>query len=103
MLARNRKYTHDDTFKLCPTFLLGKLGVQLVRDWVVTASPSGYAYPMAEEFKSAYLICPGCHFLDATIVIVYLIGPLRIQDDKIREWREITVKATVPTDRVVIV
>ncbi|KAF8504746.1 hypothetical protein F5888DRAFT_1853248 [Russula emetica] len=34
--SRNRKYIHGDAFKLCPTFLLGKLGVQLVRDWDIT-------------------------------------------------------------------
>jgi hypothetical protein len=29
-------YAYGDAFKLLPTFHLGKLGVQLVRDWVIT-------------------------------------------------------------------
>jgi hypothetical protein len=31
---------------MCP-----RADLQLVRDWAITGSPSGYAYPMAEKFK----------------------------------------------------
>jgi hypothetical protein len=89
------------------------------------SSRSGYAYPMAEEFKpECFLNKYGSIRDDPTPSWVwvwqegnlswtslsrcynrhcYHNGPLRIQGDKDENGREIPVKATVPVDRGVLV